>query len=339
MKKRIIGLTVALVGVTMPFSAFAEELDTTEITAPTTEAEPLAEEIAAQSEPETVTPQGVYVLKQGVTEDVDISHSTPNSYWTQVDTTAQVTFKENNEGAIVVVNDKNHTSADVAIEEESFKTALNYAVTGDVEDDTYTWEYNKVILEGNGYHLDCIAYVPEYKVTFVTGDEKNVNVGVLRNDKVSAIEYTRDGYEFVGFFADDTFSSRYDFDTKVKSNFNIYLKWLEITPDPELEPDRPVVDWVDEDKTPDEEEPTPDTPETGAPDEDKTTKENNEPIVEESIPAAAPTIVKAADEEVPTSAMSVVPRTGDNQDIVMYILLAILAVEIIFCMLYWRKAR
>lgn len=221
------------------FSSKAEEIT----------AEPLSAEIAqdltpaegADTQPQdTISADGVYVLKQGVSEDLDISTSTDNSYWTQVDASADITFSDS--GSLVVVKDDQHTAADVTVNEEEFIKALNQAVTGDPEDDTYTWEYNKVILENNGYHLDCIAYVPEYIVTYVTGDNNDIKVAVLRNDITSGIDYSRDGYELVGYYTDEEFLNSYDFDTRVKESFNIYLSWLKITADEELPATKPVVD-------------------------------------------------------------------------------------------------
>lgn len=214
----------------------AEELDE----APQEPATEITNEPDSCIPQETISADGVYVLKQGVSSDLDISTSTANSYWTQVDTTAQITFKE--DGELSVVKDPNHTAADITIDEDDFIKALNQAVTGEADDDTYTWEYNKVILENNGYHLDCIAYVPEYTVTFVTGTDENIFQGVLRNDTVSAIDYSRDGYEFIGYYADGEFVSEYDFNTKIKNNTNIYLAWVKIEPDEEMPADKPAVD-------------------------------------------------------------------------------------------------
>lgn len=221
------------------FSSKAEEVITEPLPAEIVQ-DPAPSEEADTQPQDTISADGVYVLKQGVSEDLDISTSTDNSYWTQVDASADITFSDS--GSLVVVKDDQHTAADVTVNEEEFIKALNQAVTGDPEDDTYTWEYNKVILENNGYHLDCIAYVPEYIVTYVTGDNNDIKVAVLRNDTTSGIDYSRDGYELVGYYTDEEFLNSYDFDTKVKESFNIYLSWLKITADEELPATKPVVD-------------------------------------------------------------------------------------------------
>jgi hypothetical protein len=221
------------------FSSKAEEVTLEPLPAEIAQNPILAEEANTQPQ-STISADGVYVLKQGVSEDLDISTSTDNSYWTQVDTSADITFSD--DGSLTVVKDDQHIAADVTVNEEEFIKALNQAVTGDPEDDTYTWKYNKVILENNGYHLDCIAYVPEYIVTYITGDNNDIKVTVLRNDTTSGIDYSRDGYELVGYYTDEEFLNSYDFDTKVKESFNIYLSWLKITADEELPATKPVID-------------------------------------------------------------------------------------------------
>lgn len=299
---------------------------------------------------ETISADGVYVLKQGVSSDLDISTSTANSYWTQVDATAQITFKE--DGELSVVKDPNHTAADITINEDDFIKALNQAVTGEADDDTYTWEYNKVILENNGYHLDCIAYVPEYTVTFITGADENISQGVLRNDTVSAIDYSRDGYEFIGYYADGEFISEYDFDTKIKDNTNIYLAWVKIEPDEEIPADKPVVDpdpnadiapdpELPDDKPVVEPEPevTPITPVTPA-EPTKATETKTEQVenkssstTDTSTVSSTPSenedislitieekseVVAIPDEPVPTCGS---PKTGDESFVLIYICL------------------
>lgn len=188
---------------------------------------------------DSVNASGVYVLRQGVSEDLDINHSTPNSNWNVVDTKAEIIFAE--DGFLQVVNDKNHTSANLSLNEEEFLKALNYAVTGDAEDDSYLWKYNKVILENDGYHLDVLAYVPSYTITFVGGD-KEVQTTVMRNDKVSPATLTKEGFEFEGYYADEACTIPFDFNINIRQNYTVYSKWLAIEPDPEPSPVRPVVD-------------------------------------------------------------------------------------------------
>lgn len=314
---------------------------------------------------ETVNADGVYVLKQGVSDTLDISTSTANSYWTQVDTTAQITFKE--DGELVVVKDADHTAADITINEEEFLKALNYAVTGAEDDDTYTWEYNKVILENNGYHLDCIAYVPEYTVTFVTGTEENIKVGVLRNDTVSAIDYMRDGYEFLGYYVDGEFTTEYDFSNKIKADTDVYLAWVKIEPDEELEPEKPVVDpepkkdetqpEQKEDTKPAETQPSGSTPPSSATSAASTPADITVvPTVSKSLTPEMVALVTAEveqeetagssyrhdgitilDEDVPLAGGWPNPKTGDDFTIVAYALLFLVALGFLLIFISVRK--
>lgn len=308
--------------------------------------DPAPVEQTEQQSDTTISADGVYVLKQGVSEDLDISTSTSNSYWTQVDTSAEITFTD--DGSLVVVKDDQHTAADITVNEEEFIKALNQAVTGDVNDDTYTWEYNKVILEDNGYHLDCIAYVPEYIVTYVTGDNNDIKVAVLRNDTTSGVDYSRDGYELVGYYTDEEFLNSYDFDTKVKESFNIYLSWAQITADDELPPARPVVD-----STPTSTEASNQTPPTtnSTSQTQETPATTSEPAVvttveveSEAAPAEESIVLGAIREVEETPAEAVVEpavtgrgaiMTGDVEKLFIYGFLAAWSALLLFVYCYY----
>lgn len=199
------------------------------------ESEPEVPEITPETEPEVTTEQisllGVYVLKQGVPADLDLTQSTASSYWTLVDydvTNVTVTLGE---GELLVTNVENYTTASVTIADNTaFLTALNTAVTGAANDDTYVLEWQKIILENDGYHLDCIAYVPEYSITLVSNMEGVTfsNVGVLKNDIISFPEIpTVEGYEFENWYTDEACTNVYDKTTQIKNSFTLYGKWVE----------------------------------------------------------------------------------------------------------------
>lgn len=201
---------------------------------------------------QVINPNGIYVLKQGVSADVNITGSSSNSYWTKVNYDTKGVAISLGEGETPAVKIKDYSDAEVVLEnKESFLTALNKAVTGAEDDDTYTWEYQKVILENDGYHLDCIAYVPQYTVSFVTNME-GLTVGpyfVLRNDSIGEApkEVTsNEDYSFDGWFSDEACTRPYDSNSAVKDDITLYAKWTAIekpTPEPEEtvtpEPEQP----------------------------------------------------------------------------------------------------
>lgn len=200
------------------------------------EVEPEIPEPELEPEPEATTEQislhGVYVLKQGVPADLDITHSTAASYWVPVNySVGNVTVTLGEEG-IMTVNIEDYDSASIAIAStQDFLTALNTAVTGATDDDTYTWEWQKVIYENDGYHLDCIAYVPEYSITLVSNMEgiNFDNIGVLRNDTISFPEISEvTGYAFENWYIDEACTEVYDVNTQVKNSFTLYAKWTEV---------------------------------------------------------------------------------------------------------------
>lgn len=225
------------------------------------------EEEVPEIEPttETITASGIYVLKQGVSSDLDITKSSSNQYWTSISYPVDNVTITLGEGNILVVNISDYTNASVSVSDEAaFLSALNQAVTGSADDDCYIWSYQKVISENNGYHLDCIAYVPTYEITFVTNaDDITIdNQSILRNDIASTPSIERENFTLDGWYTDSEFTSPYDFSIPVKSNITLYAKWTEIpteeeekivipipTPAPEVElSDLEVEDTPTEDK-------------------------------------------------------------------------------------------
>lgn len=202
---------------------------------------------AQELQSEKISFYGIYVLKQGVSEDLDITKPTNASYWTKIDYPTAELSASLGEGSLLTVNTPNYNCAKITLENESkFLLALNKAVTGDVNDDTYTWKYQKVIKEAEGYHLDCIAYVPSYEISFVTNLENFQlnNLTVLRNDIIDfgLIDTNSvEGYTFQGWYSDAECTIPYGPDTKVKENIILYAKWEEIPvvePEPEPEEDK-----------------------------------------------------------------------------------------------------
>ena len=80
-----------------------------------------------------------------------------------------------------------------------------------------------------------------YTVKFETnGGSKINNKTVSENKKVKEPTVpTKDGFEFAGWYTDKELTVEYDFDTKVKKNFTLYAKWIEVQEEPVNDKD----DW------------------------------------------------------------------------------------------------
>ena len=88
------------------------------------------------------------------------------------------------------------------------------AVTADSSvDATYTGKYVKI--------------TPIYKVTFDYGSFGNETVTVIHGECVEPAAPAIDGYIFIGWFADDTYETAFDFDTPVTANKTIYAKFAD----------------------------------------------------------------------------------------------------------------
>lgn len=295
---------------------------------PQPEPEPEVPEI--EPEPEITTEQislhGIYVLKQGVPADLDITQSTASSYWVPINyDVANVTVTLGEEG-IITVNIENYDSASIALANtQDFLTVLNTAVTGATDDDTYTWEWQKVIYENDGYHLDCVAYVPEYSITLVSNMEgvNFSNIGVLRNDTVSFPEIPEvEGYAFENWYIDEACTEVYDVNTQVKNSFTLYAKWTEVeVPKDEsvtpVEPVEPPVPQEPENPTVAPEEPKEEieTPSEEPKQEIENTEEPKEETKEEIKEESAETPVQETSsqpEQTPTPS----PKTSTEPEVV-----------------------
>ena len=68
-----------------------------------------------------------------------------------------------------------------------------------------------------------------YEVTFVKNNgEKDSVIEVVEGEKVKAPEIEKSGYEFEGWYRDQNYINKFDFETKITSNINLYAKWKEI---------------------------------------------------------------------------------------------------------------
>ncbi|MCR2822931.1 InlB B-repeat-containing protein [Lederbergia panacisoli] len=69
--------------------------------------------------------------------------------------------------------------------------------------------------------------IQNYKVEFKYFDDVKEDEFVKHNQKVNKpIDPQRTGYQFDGWYSDTEFTTPYDFDTKVTSDFTIYAKWI-----------------------------------------------------------------------------------------------------------------
>ncbi len=57
---------------------------------------------------------------------------------------------------------------------------------------------------------------------------------------------TRDGYEFAGWYADETLAEEFDFAKAITADVTVYAKWEAVSPDPEPTPDTDTDDGDDQ---------------------------------------------------------------------------------------------
>ena len=68
-----------------------------------------------------------------------------------------------------------------------------------------------------------------YEVTFVKNNgEKDSVIEVTEGEKVQAPEIEKEGYELEGWYRDQNYRNKFDFETKITSNITLYAKWKEI---------------------------------------------------------------------------------------------------------------
>ncbi|MCQ2602836.1 MAG: InlB B-repeat-containing protein, partial [Clostridia bacterium] len=69
----------------------------------------------------------------------------------------------------------------------------------------------------------------EYKVKFNSGKGSAVEeqTVIKNNTATEPTAPTYEGYAFYGWYTDDTFETKYDFDTPVTANITLYAKWVE----------------------------------------------------------------------------------------------------------------
>lgn len=78
-----------------------------------------------------------------------------------------------------------------------------------------------------------------YTVKFDTdGGSKIANKTVTRNSKIAEPTVPeKEGYTFIGWFADEEFTTAYDFDSKITKNITLYAKWEKVNDEKEENPD------------------------------------------------------------------------------------------------------
>lgn len=66
-----------------------------------------------------------------------------------------------------------------------------------------------------------------YTVRFVANGGSKVKQQSVKSGE-RAVEPTREGYVFDGWYTNRQFVSKYDFSSKVSSNISVYAKWIEV---------------------------------------------------------------------------------------------------------------
>lgn len=111
-------------------------------------------------------------------------------------------------------------------------TAEGYTFIGWYTDDTYSkkFDFTQPIKRNTTVYAKWTAN--DYEVSFITEHGKaptsqNVKYNGTADDPG---KLTEEGYTFVGWYADDTYSTEFDFTQPIKSNTKVYAKWEKNAP-------------------------------------------------------------------------------------------------------------
>ena len=106
-------------------------------------------------------------------------------------------------------------------------SAEGYTFIGWYTDETYTKEFDftKPITSNTTVYAKWTAN--DYEVSFVTehGDPPTSQNVKYNGTATDPGKLTAEGYTFVGWYTDDTYSTEFDFTKPIKSNTTVYAKW------------------------------------------------------------------------------------------------------------------
>ena len=200
----------------------------------------VAPSIVSVENPGLLTKNGNYYFSKKI--KVKMDGITDNSY--------KVTFSEAPQGTTFV--NKNNSSFQIRIPENSVSNAtrFNVTVTGTLSPYKYVKEYFKdnktdnVALLYETYRSPSKTVVAKvnpnisettdtnstdgtYKVTLYIVSGKTSNEVEVESGKkmTKPVTPTREGYNFKGWYTDDTYTVKYDFNKPVTSNLELYAKW------------------------------------------------------------------------------------------------------------------
>lgn len=110
---------------------------------------------------------------------------------------------------------------------ESFNGTVKFDVTATRTDGIAVDGAEVSINIGTRSHGGGGSAVKRYTVKFETNGAGNVaKQTILKNGKVTEPKaLVKEGYDFAGWYTDEEFSKKYDFSSKVTSNFTLYAKW------------------------------------------------------------------------------------------------------------------
>lgn len=99
-------------------------------------------------------------------------------------------------------------------------------------DDTHTkeFDFSTPITSNTTVYAKWTA--KDYKVSFVTehGDAPTSQNVPYNKTATNPGELTAEGYTFIGWYTDHTYSTKFDFSTPIKSNTKVYAKWEKNAP-------------------------------------------------------------------------------------------------------------
>ena len=107
-----------------------------------------------------------------------------------------------------------------------------YTFIGWYTDDTYDTEFDftKPIKSNTTVYAKWTAN--DYEVSFITehGDAPASQNVKYNNPATDPGELTAEGYTFIGWYTDDTHTTKFDFSTPIKGNTKVYAKWEKNAP-------------------------------------------------------------------------------------------------------------
>lgn len=196
--------------------------------------------VTSVENPGVLTKNGNYYFSKKI--KVKLDGIQDNSY--------KVSFIKAPQGTTVV--NKNSNSFQVRVPIDSVKGPLkfNITVTGSISSYKYVKQYHKdnntddVLVLYSAFKnpsktvtatidpnvsetAEDISEDGTYKVTLYIISGKNYNVATVKKGSKMTKPSTpiREGYEFVGWYTDDTYTVKYDFSKPVNNNMELYAKW------------------------------------------------------------------------------------------------------------------